>query len=281
MDGIAAFQTARPEISLYRLLNEGFLEGRFLFPEKHKLILAFNLAQSLLQFYSTPWVQNDWTAESLLFMYEADTDRVLNIHQPYTTCSLSSRTHESNNNDTPHNHKPDEYPFILSFGKLLLEIIEGKVIDGTEVGNSNPRRALWDRFDQWRKQEQLSKDYVKAIESCLRFPILLHRVNDSDVLAKCRDIIQTDIVEPLGREVDRYENVVIGLKNLDLAKRLRCEAIAQQAQDIRPKTEPSPIYGVNCVARVPKVPFSVLKFSDLSIGHAEDKSVPYAMRLSI
>jgi hypothetical protein len=160
MDESVAYPSADPAISLYYLLDKGFLEGRYLFPEKHKLILAFNLAHTLLQFYSTPWVQNDWTAERLLFMYEADKARVFNIHQPYTACSLSGRTYKSEDEDRVH-----KYPFILSFGKLLLEIGEGKVIvvDKPKVGKSNLLRSLKIRFDQRCKEEQLSKDYARAI----------------------------------------------------------------------------------------------------------------------
>jgi hypothetical protein len=110
----------------------------------------------------------------------------------------------------------------------------------------------------------------------LKFPKLLQSLTDPDELAKCRHIIQREIVEPLGREVARFDNVVIGSQHLDLTTKLSFGATANQAQGIRPKTELSPIYNVGCITSVPKFPPSVLKFSDYSTGHTEDKSVPYA-----
>ncbi|KAH7187348.1 hypothetical protein DER44DRAFT_639679, partial [Fusarium oxysporum] len=200
-EGNALYSDAHPAITLSYLLKEGLLANRYTFPEKHKLILAFNLAQSLLQLYCSQWIQKDWTAEQLHFMYETDKNKVHNIHQPYICCLFDGANYKSDIQDSRH-----KYPFVLAFGKLLLEIAEGKpiVVEKSKGGRFSLLRTLKLRLDKRCKEDYFSMDYSRAILGCLRFQKLLQELPVGDELMKCRIVIQKEIVEPLGREVARF-----------------------------------------------------------------------------
>ena len=139
-------------MSLSSLLKSGLLKGRYKFPSLQKTELAFTLAQSLLQFYGGPWLPEYWTSETLFFKFDPETAKVHNIHQPYILCPLSSKYNSGSEllDPTSMHHS------FLSFGKLLMELDSGEIIDTThsnELGRRTPNlfRCLWDYFKKTRK----------------------------------------------------------------------------------------------------------------------------------
>ncbi|KAF4992964.1 hypothetical protein FDECE_13548 [Fusarium decemcellulare] len=270
-----AYPNAEPAITLYDLLTRGLLEGRYTFPEKHKLVLAFNLAQCLLQLYSSPWMQRDWNSKQLYFMHDADKNRVCNIHQPYIPCLLSETVYKPDIEDKVH-----KYPFILSFGKLLLELEKGEAIRTTETtknGTPSLLRTLKFRFKERCDEDQLSEDYARAIAGCLKFPKWLQQYPMDDELVKCRKVIQKEIVEPLGREVARFKGIVPGSRDLNLQEKLCLGAENDQQQDEKSRVT----FDTNCFSSsfvaAQKVPRSVLKFSDFSHSGSPDKLATHTL----
>ncbi|KAH6871551.1 peptidase S8/S53 domain-containing protein, partial [Thelonectria olida] len=222
---------ADPTISLSFLLEEGLLKDRYTFPDVHKRILAVTLAQSLLQLYQGPWIQRDWASKHLFFMYE--TDKVYNIHQPYLSCFLSSEAgYQSDIRDPKHN-----YPLILSFGRLLMEMEKGESINITKEINKRPSlyKTLKSHFDEWKK-EQLTLHYADAVNGCLKFPQWMreHTLNhpgDSQEAA-CRKVILEKILYPLELEVRNFPETAFGTRDLDLKKKASLPSADAHAQPV-------------------------------------------------
>lgn len=266
-----SYSNADPAITLSNLIDKGLLANRYAFPEKHKLVLAFNLAQSLLQLHRSQWIQKDWTAEELHFLYETDKNKVHNIHQPYICCSFDGRIYKPDSKGSQHS-----YPFILAFGKLLFEIAEGKpiVVEKSKDGTSSLLRTLSLRFKK-RCKDHFSTDYSQAIRGCLRFQKLLQELTLGDELTKCRHVIQKEIVEPLGREVARFNNVTPGSQDLDLNERFSLNTPNNQKQTARSKGLDSLEHGCSSLSQAPKLPIRLLQFSDYSEPSSEEKYDSY------
>jgi len=115
---------AEPTISLHDLLKHGMLKDRYKFYHNDKKILVYTLSHALLYLHEGPWLQNLWTLDNLFFMYETDTSKVYNVHQPYISCVLSPDPPPLGTLDSLH-----QYPLIFSFAKLLLELETGEEIE--------------------------------------------------------------------------------------------------------------------------------------------------------
>src|SRR5690606_30271697 len=128
-DDVSTNPESEATISLSSLFDGNVLQDRNRFPPVHKRILALTLAQSLLHLHGGPWIQTDWSAENVLFMYGEDDNRVYDIHQPYLSCVLTPKTTFHTEIDDPmHKH-----PLVLSLGRLLMELDKGERIPVTET----------------------------------------------------------------------------------------------------------------------------------------------------
>lgn len=176
------------------------MSNPYRFTEKSKRHLAFNLAWSLLQLYEGPWIQTNWTSDSLFFMFGADegTCKLYNIHQPYINCALTSDSrYKSEIKDPLH-----KYPLVLCFGRVLMEIEKGEIINVTEKtkrGAPDLLATLQKNLRTWK--QKLNADYVSAIDACLKFQKLPREDDSTDSF---RRVFLEYIVAPLEREMNRF-----------------------------------------------------------------------------
>lgn len=192
--------------------NFSTLEGR------DRLILSYILAVSLLHLYEGPWLQKNWSNQTICFLINAQRQGRPNFTKPLLTASCTKLISTSATTNQLHVHS---YPSILALGIMLLEISLGTTMDlereGKEKqddGNVNCKSdflVALRLFDDWIEQSKrnisnaIPQGLKTAIEACLypsKIPYTKPPPKEDQVL----QYILTDIVAPLGTALsDTYE----------------------------------------------------------------------------
>lgn len=188
------------------------IEGR------DRLILSYILAISLLHFYEGPWLQGNWSNETICFLINEQSPGPPNLIKPLLNASCTKFAPTSATMDQAHG-----YPSIMALGIMLLEISlgttmdlergENEMQDGRYVTSNTDFLVALQLFDGWVEQSKrrisaaIPPGLKTAIEACLepsKIPPTISppSSNQDHVL----QYILRDIVIPLGTALsDAYE----------------------------------------------------------------------------
>lgn len=178
---------AQPTISLKDLLEAGyFRKQRDGVSTFSKRILAVILAHSLLQLGEGPWISSKLDSESVLFLFEPVSQKLLDVHRPYVCVSLHPGWYHLENGDGKvkelnqvevNRHALFHHPHILALGILLLEIEAGKVMEPARE-DCNPDTGLPNVNTAWTTARRMLEDpeicdnvyqdYRSVIAACLQ-----------------------------------------------------------------------------------------------------------------
>jgi hypothetical protein len=172
--------------------------------KRESLCLAVNLASSLLQLHTTPWLPENWCNKSIYF------SRPVNVQQPYVMIKFGK-------SPTP----PDSQtsfvlnPYLVSLGIILLELSERKSFlewisrrGDTSLPDNVMGKAIvaWEWFEEayWN----MSEEYAIAVQHCLKSSFT--PVQPKRVLADegFREAVYRDIVHRLQREYFIFTNPI-------------------------------------------------------------------------
>ncbi|KAI0103355.1 hypothetical protein GGR51DRAFT_524641 [Nemania sp. FL0031] len=206
-------------ISLNDLLQDGFFRsGRKgdKFDSNDKAVLVLSLARCLIHLWNGLWMREPWTAESIQFLYDANT--VLDRHSPYITCALIDSSRDEAQPIKP--TMDDLHLSILGFAQLLVEIETGERID---LNISLPtirdfknriEEAMMPRFNEYGRAH-----YNCAVENCLEFTTLVMdecKHSQADLLTVARHVLYENIIKPLETNFNLIPDPANAMKRLPL-----------------------------------------------------------------
>ena len=129
-----------------------------------------NLARCLLSLHNTKWLQREWNASDVLFLFDTGRGRLFDMHRPYIPATLSLTIpplrEVRSGPGIPH------HPGILSFAKLLVEIERGRKIGQEEYETSNGCQSDWLTISTILTRQlsgSLTGYYLSAVKACLDF----------------------------------------------------------------------------------------------------------------
>lgn len=159
-----------------------------------------NLARCLLSLHNTKWLQREWNACDVLFLFDTGRGRILDMHCPYVPATLSLAIpplrEVRSGPGVPH------HPGILSFAKLLVEIERGRKIGQEEYETSNGCQNDWLTISTILMRQlsgSLTGYYLSAVKACLDFSRPTGYGTQDPV-----EYILERIVTPLETELSHY-----------------------------------------------------------------------------
>ncbi|KAI1752133.1 hypothetical protein F4782DRAFT_530745 [Xylaria castorea] len=198
-------------LTLGYLLEHGFFgkdRDGDIFSLNDKAVLALSLARCLVHLWHGLWTRGPWTADTIQFLQV--TNEILDRHNPYVNCALMKSTEYE-----PQPFKPtmdDLQLSVLGFAQLLVEIETGKRIHLDIV--SSPLEDFKDGIEtamEQRENEFGRGYYNTAVQKCLQFIALLRRElknGEEDLLSLARNVLYTNIIEPLERNFNQIPDPV-------------------------------------------------------------------------
>ena len=193
-----------PSLSLRRVLETGRLSNRM------KLVLAYIVARSFWQYYDSPWMESQWTSDSIHFLRESPTDDDVGSSGLYASRPYFAVEFDDNEaNDQSMEYCSGfgvifRYPRLLGLCIMLLEIGRGQSLPiqdhGSVEANLNETwtlsKRLADRSNSWGDFDY--PDYRKAILGCLNPKLSSEESAETDVFAR-KAAIHEAVVQPLRR----------------------------------------------------------------------------------
>lgn len=161
------------------------------------LSLAVNLASSLLQLHTTPWLPENWCSKSIYFPVD--------VEQPYVSINLGDTSTES----SP--RMQDDYlnPYIVALGIILLELSQGKSflewIKGRDdihlrVDNIKDKAdAALKWLEEDAKFRNVGEAYPRVVQLCLECSFTPVQPKSQRTLTneKFREAVNRDVVQRL------------------------------------------------------------------------------------
>lgn len=128
------------------------------------------MARCLASLHNSKWIQQEWNARDVLFLFDTGRGRILDMHRPYIPATLSFTIpplrEVRSGPGVPH------HPGILSFAKLLVEIERGRKIGQEEYETSNGCQNDWLTISTILTRQlsgSLTGYYLSAVKACLDF----------------------------------------------------------------------------------------------------------------
>jgi hypothetical protein len=193
---------------------------------KERLILAVQLAVSLLQLHSTPWMSNRWSKRDISFLKTAipspgpntgQPQRPVNVTKPFVSQRLvASNRPQANSPTTPPTRHQN--PALLDLGILLLELYFGQSIEQKrhpdDMGsdgqvNSNTDLNTARNWLQESYQLSMSSRYWHATRRCIdvyTFDPMPKNLDLED--AGFLEAVYQQVVVPLEEELKEWQGTV-------------------------------------------------------------------------
>jgi hypothetical protein len=166
-------------ITLEELLSSstGSRSARKTLTRRDRHQLAVNLASSLLQLHSTPWLDMFWSKKDISFLLTDPQTIAIDSAQPYVSQTFLSQANTSDQHMTKTRTKEfHANPSILALGILLLELYFGETLEtAREVENSvfdyetNGTMLLCEALG-WVDSvtDDISFKYLQAAQHCIK-----------------------------------------------------------------------------------------------------------------
>ena len=168
------------------------------------LPLAINLASSLLQLHTTPWLSETWCKNSIYFPLDND--------DPYVTVDIDEHSHHSTSNLGNILN-----PYLVGLGIVLLELAEGKSMEewmreraeiSVQPSNITEKARIG---SLWLRESQLAdryKKYSEVVDLCLRCLFEPPPLNKSLEDESFQQIVYRDIISQLEQMYEMSETPV-------------------------------------------------------------------------
>lgn len=196
-----------PSISLREVFETKRLSSRM------KLVLAYIAARSFWQFYDSPWMETQWTSDSIHFLPEtvADDDADPDFYASRPTFAVELEDHGGRRSVEYCSSFGVifRYPRLLDLCVILLEISRGQSIQIEESESIEANlNETWtmvkrhaDRHRNWVDFDY--PDYRKAVLSCLNFKPSIEDGGgmEADVFVR-REFLYKSVVSPLKKLID-------------------------------------------------------------------------------
>lgn len=191
-------------LSLFDLLSRNHnTNNNEIVYKKHKLSrkdrkeLSVQVAISLLQLYSTPWISEDWSKADIVFESLEETTRS-SVLQPYLRRRFSTVT-EIPSTSTAKNSQA----IVFRLGVLLLELCIGEALEDHYLGSGGHRSSdteFQTVYDWWAQEarDEEGEEVAEVIRKCLcfEFPTECKSLHNEEL----RKAMYNEVVRPL-REV--------------------------------------------------------------------------------
>ena len=180
--------------------------------------IAVTLASSLLQLYSSPWIEETWSKNDIYFLVAAEgSPRPILVDKPYITRKFTSHSPQSSvtstNEQTGRNTSTKS---MRALGIMLLELCFGEAIEGQPIRSKylGPDGQPNDMTDFCTAQHWLQRDalgeagpeYAEAIRRCLFCAFGPKSTDLAD--DELRAAIYSEVVEPLEAAVKQFNSKV-------------------------------------------------------------------------
>ncbi|KAM0342918.1 hypothetical protein ACHAPU_009122 [Fusarium lateritium] len=191
-----------PSVSLHTILRNHNMS------KKMKFLLSYLLARSIWQFYNTGWTEQEWTAESIHFMYEHRRNggnAGIYLNEPFVSAHFQTGPTRDDSVFRPH-----KFPMVKALGIILLEIELGTVIqdyfgpsnftDG-ELNDDADLHVALQLYDDPDRLEDTFPLLKAVIGECLRpgkFMSYRHSVED------LRKVLREQVVDHLHTLISLY-----------------------------------------------------------------------------
>lgn len=272
-----------PSIPLAQLLETHRLSN------KMKVVLAYILARSVWQFYSSNWMKTRWMTDSIHFMPENGED-VGTEHEALFACKPCFAFQFDEDDQEFTEYVCDRlvlhrYPRILALGILLIEIgqnsraaqprgqgqaVNEKINDDWAAGKDALRNRDWPAFDlpssrtlREKFQLEVVQPYKNAVAHC--FDERIHKIPMSPEDA-------ADELAIIEKRKKLYELVVFPLENV--LKKLGCTGALEHIEPIpiQPPVSPSLAVPQGPAAEHPRSSSPVKKYL-LTVSACSDNRV--------
>lgn len=177
--------------------------------------IAVTLASSLLQLYSSPWIEETWSKNDVYFLVAAESSpRPILVDKPYITRNFTSHTPQSSmtssNEQAGRNASTKS---IQALGIMLLELCFGEAIEDQPIrlkylGPDGQPNDMTDfcTAQHWLQHDALGEagpEYAEAIRRCLfcAFGPKSTDLEDDEL----RAAIYSEVVEPLEAAVRQFD----------------------------------------------------------------------------
>jgi hypothetical protein len=192
---------------------------------KERLILAVDISKGILQLHATPWLDQRWDKEDIMFLKNDITainnsgrcQRPVDVKQPLVSKSLSKGQKISTTQAVP-NQLYHLNPTLLDLGIVLLELYFGQAIEqkrlqedlapnGDTHSNTDlyvARRWLFESY-----QMNMSEKYWTAVKHCIdihSFDLMSQKPDLFD--ETFREAVYEKVIVPLEMELKEWERVL-------------------------------------------------------------------------
>ncbi|QVM06015.1 hypothetical protein D8B26_000725 [Coccidioides posadasii str. Silveira] len=139
-----------------------------------RLQLAVTLASSILQLYQTPWLEDVWQKDEILFIQRTDGPV---YGQPFITRHLSSAVSKQTKPKLePHTHPVIRNPVLFALGVLLIELCLSKPLEQLRLPEEMDKDGHPNPLSNWMTANRLVDEiymkggsrYGDAVRHCIR-----------------------------------------------------------------------------------------------------------------
>lgn len=228
-DDVLALEGCKPPARWYSLTSPGIslstlLDAKSL-PRRMRLLLSYQLAKAIWQFYDSDWMITPWNKEKIFFMLQRRTDTIASIYVNEPFLSATFEGHILTQPVTQSAFQSHHFPKMLALGIMMIEIelgskieeyIEPDMLEAGRVSMTTYHLAAIAAFrkDQlWKAKDTFC--FVKdAIETCLFPDVFKPLVNDAAgqreklynlIVARLGNRYRDSWVDPERTEVDPLE----------------------------------------------------------------------------
>lgn len=224
-DDVLGFEGCKPPERWYSLTSPGvslstLLDAKTL-PRRMRLLLSYQLAKAIWQYYDSDWMITPWNKDKIFFMLERRTDTFASIYvnEPFLLATFEERI--SPQPATQSAFQSHHFPKILALGIMMIEIelgtkiekyIEPDMLEAGKVSMTTYHLAAvsaYRRDQLWKAKDTFC--FVKdAIDTCLVPEVFKPLFDDT---AGQRDELYRLIVSRLG---NRYRDSWVDPENTDV-----------------------------------------------------------------
>lgn len=173
--------------------------NRFIFPQRHRLRLAVNLACSVLQFHGS-WLKTQWRARDIMFNANTSTD----VENPYVLWNMIDAEQKGKQKASAALIRSEIlFPLGLALVELsLCQTIESlRTPDDVDQDEAHTNLKTAARHLQYVETES-GEDYGKVVDRCLFWPGIKEPTLDNE---KLQDEVFQMIVLPLIEHLNNFE----------------------------------------------------------------------------
>lgn len=161
-----------PTVSLKELLDQGYFSDNFstesdnYFLTLDKATLSFKLSLSLLQLSDSGWRQVKWSRETIFFLRDPSSGRLLDKSKSYLSWQLTA---DPAREDPNGGDKTQVDLHLLGFAQLLMEITIGKCLPDEDVTSPSVLRFQLAKYNK-KLLVSWQKNLRTAIAACIGRP---------------------------------------------------------------------------------------------------------------